>query len=218
MCFHPIEETMVYTVHTLPVPDFDAELQRDANVYVAPLPEPLLLQTPVVTIGTPLVIDEELQDFVTLKFKKAHLKAFTDIETSLKELALSRKLEWFKNEELADETIETAFKTFIDLESKTIRVRVDDELSVFDAAKNTVNPPPEGTKVKAVLELKRATLTKTQFGAVWTLKHLKIAEPSEAAPAYLFDPEETPDYAAEITDKPLDDQTLLAASDIADSL
>lgn len=199
----------VHTIHTLPVSQFDTELQRDHAVYVATsVPEPILLQTPVITLASPLTVDDELQDFVTLKFKKAHLDTFSRVESTLLELAKDRKKEWFRNEDLSDDTIDAAFKTFIDPEAKTLRVRVDELLSAYDSKKQVVDPPAQGTKIKAILELKRATFTKSQFGAVWTLKHVRLVDEERA---YLFDPEETPDYAEHITDQPLDDHTLLAA-------
>lgn len=204
---------MVYTLHTLPRPDFSEQLDRDNMVYVSRLPEPLLVQTPIITLAGPLTNDEnELVDMVDLKFKKAHVNAFLMVEDHLKQCAKERKLEWFKNDELLDEVIDTAYKSFVDQDRKTVRVRVDEQLSVFDSHKNKCEPPGEGAKVKAVLELSRGTFTKTQFGTVWTLKQLKRADDDASTP-YLFDPEETPEYACDITDHPLDDQTLLAAYD-----
>ena len=67
---------MVHTIHTLPtaLPAFAEDLVRDGTVYVSSLETPLVLHTPTVTLAGPLLMDEELQDFVTLKFKKTHLK------------------------------------------------------------------------------------------------------------------------------------------------
>ena len=204
---------MVHTIHTLPtaLPAFAEDLVRDGTVYVSSLETPLVLHTPTVTLAGPLLMDEELQDIVTLKFKKTHLDAFCAVEDALKTMAISHKAEWFKNEELTDETIAAAFKSFVDVDAKTLRVRVDDQLGVFGADKSPQDPPPQGTRVKAVLSLERATFTKSQFGAVWTLKHLRLVE-TEDTPAYLFDADETPEYAADITENPLDDQTILMAA------
>jgi len=203
---------MVYSVHTPPTPEFSTELQRDNTVYVSNvMDDAIVFKTPVVTLTTPLIIGDELQDFVELKFKKAHLDVFEVIEKSLRTVAMQRKGDWFKNDDLSDDVIQHAFKSFINHEAKTLRVRVDDGIATYTTCRTRCDPPiGTGVKVKAVLELHRATFTKTQFGAIWTLKQLKWVD--DVPSPYLFDPDDAPEVD-HITENALDDQTILAAYD-----
>ena len=84
-----------------------------------------------------------------------------------------------------------------------MRVRLADTITAYDTSKTQVELPPPGTRVKCILELARITFSKTQFGAVWNLKQLRLVEDTK----YLFDEEATEGIAEEIN------ESILAADD-----
>jgi len=49
-----------------------------------------------------------------------------EFEESLLETAKSKKLEWFGSAGIPDALIESSFKSFIDLDSRTLVVKIDD--------------------------------------------------------------------------------------------
>jgi len=170
---------------------FADHLELEGDVYIANISPSLNIISPTVTLVTSLVDDEgEWEQYATLKLKKTHAKLFKEFEESLLETAKSKKLEWFGSADIPDALIESSFKSFVDLDAKTLVVKIDDGIG----GKTDI---AEGTKIKAVLTVNYAIFTRTQFGAPFTLELVKSIEKSEHE--YLFDPEEDESHAA-ITD------------------
>ena len=163
---------------------FEATLQRDGGVYVSTLPQPLLIQTPSITVSSDLVENEEPATFANLKMKHASIGFFKEVENAIVQHAIDQKASWFR-EDIADETITQSLRSFIDEETRTLRVRLADTITAYDASKHKIELPPPGTRVKCVLELARITFSKTQFGAVWNLKQVRLVEDT----GYLFEEE-----------------------------
>lgn len=174
---------------------FESSLTRDGGVYVSALSSPLLVQTPAVTISSDLLENDEQVTFAHLKLKTPLLAIFRDIEHEILQRALAQRNTWFR-EDISDETIQQSFKSFIQLDDRTLRVRLADDLRAFDARKTPIALPGKGTRVKAVLELGRITFSKTQFGAVWNLKQVRLVEDSK----YLFDEEDSTGIATDMSD------------------
>lgn len=200
---------------------FSDALVRDGNVYISRRDTPFLVHTPPLRLAGPLATaDGETEDFVLLKPKAAALELFKTVEAQAMAMAFENKSTWFR-EDISDETIMASFKSFVDGENGVIRVRVSESLVMYDAAKNLIegSHPVQGARVKAVLELARITFGKTQFGLVWTLRQIKVAD----VPAtYLFDDDESPATAAAPIAETLEDNVLVALSpdddDLADDL
>lgn len=190
---------------------FSPSLERDGGVYVSALEHPLIIQTPTLTLTTDLLENDDVVSFTNLRLKTSTLAFFKEVEEELIQQAIAHKGTWFR-EDIDDETIAQSFKSFVTDEDRLLRVRVADTCTAYDSEKTKVPLPPAGTKVKAVLELSRLTFSKTQFGAVWNLKQVRLAE----EPKYLFEEECVEGIAEEINDSILavDDEAEVAA-DIA---
>lgn len=170
---------------------FADHLELEGDVYVANISPSLNIISPTVTLVTSLIDDDgEMEQYATLRLKKTHANLFKEFEESLLETAKSKKHEWFGSADIPDALIESSFKSFVNLDDKTLVVKIDDGIG----GKTTI---AKGTKIKAVLTVNCAIFTRTQFGAPFTLELIKSIEKSEHE--YLFDPEEDESHAA-ITD------------------
>jgi hypothetical protein len=175
------------------VSHFNPVLERDGGVYVSTIDSPILIQTPSLTLETDL---NESDNFINVRLKSADVVFFKEVEEALLKLALANKATWFR-EDIADETIVQSLRSFLQEEDRSLRVRVSDGVVAFDAAKNRVTLPiPSATRVKAVLELARITFSKTQFGAVWNLKQVRLVEDTR----YLFEEEATSGLVEDINE------------------
>jgi len=187
---------------------FADRLELHGDVYTAVLDQHLHILSPTVTLVSDLVDEDgEYAQYATLKLKKTHLKVFADFEEALLEKAKASKHAWFGNEAISDEFLEASIKRFVDLDAKTITVKIDEGLG----GKTNVGP---GTKIKCVLSAPHAIFTRTQFGVPFTLELIKSIEKDETT--YLFDPEEDETYGA-VTGTDLMTH-LIASDEIADEL
>lgn len=167
---------------------FSESLTRVNDTYAAMLEsnEPLCVITPPVVLKEALVDEDgDTKEYVKIKVKRVYGDLFKSLEDRLLQAAKDRKVTWFNNEDLDDRFLEASLKRFYDPESKTLTVRVDDDIG------GRVDTPP-GTRVRCVIELHNAVFTRTQYGALWTLTLVKNATRDEDA--YLFDPEEEPQH------------------------
>lgn len=170
--------------------EFSESLQRVTDTYAAPLlgGEPLCILTPPVVLKDSLVDEDgDTKEYVKIRLKRVYGDAFKDLEDRLLQTAKDRKVTWFQNEDLDDAFLDGAMKRFYDSSSKTLTVRVDDDVG---GRLDT----PTGSRVRCVLELNSAVFTRTQFGALWTLTLVKAASRDEEA--YLFDPQEDTQHEA----------------------
>lgn len=170
--------------------DFSETLQRVNDTYASMLTggEPLCILTPPVVLKDAIVDEEgETREYVTIKLKRTYGDLFRELEDRVLQAAKDRKVTWFQNEDLEDQFLDQAMKRFYSPETKSLTVRVDDDIG------GRLDTPP-GTRVRCVLELNSIVFTRTQFGALWTLTLVKQAARGEDT--YLFDPEEEPDHAS----------------------
>ena len=175
------------------VSHFNPVLERDGGVYVSTIDSPILVQTPSLTLETDL---GENDSFANVRLKSTDVVFFKEVEEALLKLALANKATWFR-EDIADETIVQSLRSFLQEDERSLRVRVSDGVVAFDAEKTRVTLPiAAGTRVKAVLELARITFSKTQFGAVWNLKQIRLVEDTR----YLFDEEATSGLVEDINE------------------
>ena len=159
---------------------YSSALERDGDVFISRFDEPLLIQSPTVTLTEDLVDDDgEYKSHIGIKIKRAHGTIFEQAERTLLENALANKHQWF-GQDLDDAFIDSCFRRFYDPETRVLTVRVDDGFT-SDIGK--------GTKVKLVLESNGPLFTKKQFGLLFVAKVVSKIENSAAQ--YLFDCDET---------------------------
>jgi len=165
---------------------FDQSLDRQGDVFVLKMRTPLYILSPTVRLQTALFDDdEELQAYATFKMKSTHLSAFRELEETLLDATKKNKESWFGSD-VTDEFLETSFKRFVDPDSKTLTVKIDEGLG----GKVSVGT---GTRVRVVLSCPHAIFTRTQFGIPWTVTVIRSIENTEDM--YLFDPEEDARHA-----------------------
>lgn len=176
---------------------FSSVLVRDGGVYISTRETPLLVQTPALVFDADLTEDDT---FVNIRPKNTTF--FKEVENAVLALALVNKGSWFR-EDIADDLITNSLRSFV--EDDTVRVRVSEGFVAFDVNKTRIPfPVAAGVRVKAVLELERITFSKTQFGAVWNLKQVRLVEDSR----YLFDEDVVEGLAEE-----MNESILLAETD-----
>lgn len=159
---------------------YGSALERHGDLFVAPFTEPLVIQSPTMTLAESLFDEDgEYKSYVGFKIKRAHADVFDTSETNLLQQAIKHKVEWF-GQELDDSFIESCFKRFFDPSTRILTVRLDEGFT---------GDIPKGTKVKIVLESDGALFTKKQFGLLLTAKVITKIENSPTQ--YLFDSEET---------------------------
>lgn len=165
---------------------FSETLERFNDTYIAKLSggEPLCILTPPVVLKDSLRDEDgNTREYVSVKLKRVYGDLFGSLEDSLLQTAKDRKILWFNNEDLDDEFLENSIKRFYDPSSKSLTIRVDEDIGgMVDI--------PSGSRVRCVLELNSAVFTRTQFGLLWTVTLVKSVGRQEDV--YLFDPEEEP--------------------------
>jgi hypothetical protein len=144
------------------------DLAREGSVYVSTLPETVAITTNAVTLES--TIDDSTK-FVTLGVSHALRDFFLDVERAAVAHCIANKERWFKG----GEGIEEHLKSFVDGDRVKVRVKVD-ELDCFDVNKCLADPPLPGASVKALLETSKITFGKTEFGIIWTLRQIRLAD------------------------------------------
>lgn len=168
---------------------FSPELARDGSVVVSALEHPLLVTTDIVSIGP---VPDDSTDFVVLQNLSESLGDFlTAVESRAMETCVANVKAWFGEGFDTDRLTavrrritmdggstdvlsgEGVFRSFLTEDSSSVKVRVNDETTCFDARNDVVEFPEHGAKVRAVLEATALSMTKYEVGVVWTLRQLK---------------------------------------------
>jgi Family of unknown function (DUF5871) len=153
---------------------FDSVLEREGNILVSKKrPTALLVQTPSMILKTEI----KDEDFVYFKAKSHIIEFFAEVEEAVVAAAIKNASIWFK-EDISKDQIRSSLKSFVDKGQRTIKLRVADCVTAFDASKKKISLSAVGvgTRLKLLVELGRITLSKTQFGAVWNLKQLRLTD------------------------------------------
>lgn len=157
-------------------------LRKEGTTRVAELVRPLLIQTPTLTLASPLHDDDESgPPHVHLALPPAFAQFATEVEGAALQAALDNKAEWFGD--IDDDTLVAAFRPLCK-PSGHLRVELPDDAVVFDAdgalvSRAQVTP---GHAVRAILRLDRITFGRTEFEAAWTLVQAQARPPSPPQP------------------------------------
>lgn len=145
-------------------------IEREGKLYIVKLKDKLVVQTPVLTLTTPLVDDEgDPLPFATLAVPSQFGAFARRVEALVLDACVANKAEWFRKD-LDDDALRTGFKTFL-RPNGTLKIKVPEDAAVFDADKRPIAPGDvaAGTQVRAIIELSRISFGKTEFGAMWRL-------------------------------------------------
>ncbi len=145
-------------------------IEREGKLYIVKLKDKLVVQTPVLTLTTPLVDDEgDPLPFATLAVPSQFGAFARRVEALVLEACVANKADWFRKD-LDDDALRAGFKTFL-RPNGTLKIKVPEDAAVFDADKRPIAPGDvtAGTQVRAIIELSRISFGKTEFGAMWRL-------------------------------------------------
>ena len=174
------------------VAEFD-EVRKVGALYAAPLASPVQVQTPTVTLMSPL------RDEDGAPVPNAHLKLprgfegfAKNVEACVLASALKHKEAWFRRP-LEDDVIRASFKAFA--KGSALKVKWPRDTPVFDADGLPIEDADldPGTRMRCMLELSRVSFGRTEFGAMWTVVQARVA-PETPVVACVIDPAaETPE-------------------------
>lgn len=174
-------------------------LEKRGAVYAAPLAEPLLVQTPPLTLASDLVDEEGVPaGHAYVLLPRAFLKFAREAEARVVDACVANKAEWFRRRPVTDDALRAGFKEFCKA-SGHLKVKVPEDALVFDHEGALLDRQAyvrAGQSVRALLQLDRVCFGRTEFGAMWSLVQAQLAPPAPPPPRCLIDP------AAEGCDEP----------------
>lgn len=170
-------------------------LRREGATRVAALVQPLLIQTPTVTLASPLQHgdEQEVTTHAHLALPSAFGQFVAEVEALALQAALTHKAEWFSTD-VDDDTLVAAFRELLK-PSGHLKVHLDPEVSVFDPeggllARTDVHP---GQAIRCILRLDQITFGRTEFAAEWSLHQAQVRPapaPAQRAPRCLISAED----------------------------
>jgi len=144
-----------------------------ARLYVVPIEPSIRIQT------TPVALAGSLEDpavpFVYLKPEGALRDFFVGVEKAVGDACIANKAEWFAvAKHLEDDVLRRGFKSFFG--DAGFKVKVPEDVACFDAAKRPIGREefPEGSVVRAVLELSRVCFGRHEYGCTWKLQQVQL--------------------------------------------
>jgi len=157
-------------------PDRFLPLDKVGGLYVARLRAPLLVQTPPLTLASPLD-DEDGSPLphAHVSVPRAFQAFVQRAEELVLEACLANKASWFRRP-LEDDSLRASFKTFYK-PGGALKIKVPRDALVFDAAGQVLcrEDVVPGTAVRCLLELSRVCFGRTEFGAMWSLAQAQTA-------------------------------------------
>jgi hypothetical protein len=164
-------------------------VEKAGGMYVARLAEPLLVQTPPLTLASPLGADDDgyAPSHAHLALPRAFEQFARGVEALVLEAALANKAEWFRRA-IGDDVLRARFKEFC--RTRHLKVKLAPGFVAFDAAGQPValDTLEAGGSLRCVLQLTRVCFGRTEFGAAWSLVQAQTAPPPPPPPRCLIDP------------------------------
>lgn len=156
----------------------DARLRKEGGVYLAALPEPLVVATPPLALAW----TEGDGGCATLDLS-AHPRLaafFRAVEEAALEVATTRRADWLPG----DDDPATKLRSFLGSDGGgSLRVRLAPEAMWFDAHGIEAQGVVPETPHRVLLRLAGITFGKYAFGARWDLVQARDATPPPPAPA-----------------------------------
>lgn len=163
-------------------------LEKLGGSYVARLARPLLVQTPVLELSSPLDDDEgEPVAHAHLTLPRGFQQFAQATEAAVLEACLANKAEWFRRP-LEDASLRASFKEFC--KGQHLKIKVPRDALVFDSQGTMVKREgiAPGASVRCLLELSKVCFGRTEFGAMWTLRQAQTAPAPPPPPRCMIDP------------------------------
>lgn len=152
----------------------------------APLARPLLVQTPTVTLASPLwdASEDESPPHTHLHLAPAFAEFAARVEAAVVQAALVHKDEWF-GPGTHDRTVAAAFKPLCK-PGGHLKVALPPGVGVFDPAGQQIahEALAVGDAIRCILRLDAIILGRTEFGAMWTLVQVQARPPPPAPPSH----------------------------------
>lgn len=177
-------------------------IEKVGNVYVVRLRRPLLVQTPPVSLASPLEEDGQPATRATLVLGPEFAAFARAVEARILDVCLEHKVEWFRKA-VNEDALRGGFKEFCK-PGGHLKVCVPRDFLVFDHTGDLVTRAsvPEGTRMRCALELSMICFGRTEFGGMWNLVQAQTmpAPVPPPAPRCLIDA--SVDYEVESSDRP----------------
>ena len=141
-------------------------LAKEGRLYVAPLAAGALrVQTPPTQV---LVLED---NFAFISPTGPFAAFLRQTEAALKESCAAHAASWG----ISEDQVAHSFKSFF-REDGTFKVRVDPDFAAFDEHGDPMDRAPAvPAHARAILELSKVCLGKTEMGAMWRLLQLRVA-------------------------------------------
>lgn len=170
-------------------PDAFEPLDKQGGMYVAKLTAPLAVQTPPVTLLSPLEDDDGTPcSHAHLAVPPALFAFLQDAEARVLAACVANKADWFRRP-VDDQTLRAGFKRCCQAdegggEAGVVKVKVPRDALVFqpDGTLLCRDAVGAGTSVRVILELSRVCFGRTEFGALWSLVQAQTVPPPAPPP------------------------------------
>lgn len=151
-------------------------MEREGKSYVVKLVNPLSIQTPAITLATPLTgPDGQLAPFTRAVPPPALAAFLRSVEDLMLDACLANKATWLRKE-VQDDALRSSFKSMF--KDGTFKLKLSPDFAIFDQEGSPLEADevPEGAQLKAIVVLKQLVFGKTEFGAVWRITQGRLVQ------------------------------------------
>ncbi len=143
------------------------EVQKDSKLYCVKFADVLRIQTQVVTCLESITNSKgDLSPYLFIQPDKELETFLEDFDRFVQDNAYESRDSWFTTRPSRRE-LEDSFKRY--LKDNIFRLKLGDDLEVFDANRQPMKPDElrGGEKVKLVMEVSRVSIGKSSYGTIW---------------------------------------------------
>ncbi len=144
------------------------DVQKDDKLYSVRFEDVVRVQTPVVTCMESITNAKgNVLPYLFIQPDKELATLLRNFDNFILDQAFEHRDTWFKDRPSRRE-LEDGFKRYLK-EDNTFRLKIGEDLEVFDANKQPVKPDDlrGGDKVKLVMEVTRVSIGKSSYGTIW---------------------------------------------------
>lgn len=150
------------------------DVHREGSMYTARFKNKISIQSPVVVCKETITnASGEILPYVYITPDAALEKWVLAFDDYILDQADKNKEKWFRKSTSASD-IQQTYKSY--LRDKTFRLRLTDDVEIFDSSRNLVNPADlkAGTKVKLIMDLGRVSFGRNEWGCVWRASQVMV--------------------------------------------